>query len=62
MTPGGGVETSTKAGETYQGVTALLGSLSEVDLVILFILGLIVQGELHTAFFLLGHTASVLTV
>ena len=41
---------------------ALLGSLSEVDLLMLLILELIVQGELHKVFFLLGHTALVLTV
>jgi hypothetical protein len=37
---------------------ALLGSLAEVDILMLFML---VEGELHTVDFLLGHTASVLT-
>ena len=41
---------------------ALLGSLSEVDFLMLFTLELIVQGELHKDVFLLLHTASVLTV
>jgi hypothetical protein len=41
---------------------ALLGSLSEVDLLMLFTLELIVQGELHKVVFLLLHTALVLTV
>jgi hypothetical protein len=38
---------------------ALLGSFVEVDMLGLFLL---VQGEMHTVDFLLGHTASVLTV
>ena len=38
---------------------ALLGSLAEVDMLMLFML---VQGELHTVGFLLVHTASVLIV
>ena len=41
---------------------ALLRSLSEVDMLMLFILELIVQGELHKVGFLLVHTAAVLTV
>ena len=41
---------------------ALLGSLSEADMNILFLFELIVQRVLHTVNFLLGHTASVLTV
>ena len=38
---------------------ALLGSLAKVDILWL---SLLVQGELHTVDFLLGHTTSVLTV
>jgi hypothetical protein len=41
---------------------ALLGSLSEVDLLMLFILELIVQGEMHKVLFLLGHATSLLMV
>jgi hypothetical protein len=35
---------------------ALLGSLAEVDILMLF---MFVQGELHTVDFLLGHTAAL---
>jgi hypothetical protein len=38
---------------------ALMGSLAEVDMLMLFML---VEGELHTMDFMLGHTDSVLTV
>ena len=38
---------------------ALLGSLAEVDMLMLFML---VQGELNRVNFLLGYTTSVLTV
>ena len=39
-----------------------LGSLSEVDMPVIFMFELIAQVELHTVDFLLGQTASVLTV
>ena len=41
---------------------ALLGSLAEVDILMLFLFELIVQAELQPLDFLLGHTASVPTV
>ena len=39
-----------------------LGGLSEVDMKVMFMFELIVQGELHTVDFLVEQTASVLTV